>query len=78
MHQRDLRRQHLGDAKLDQCVRLPAANLHERPRAGDKLTDSLYKFLGFGLIAVFVNVFHTILDFLDFDLPNNNNCRQPS
>ena len=34
VHQLDLRRQQLVDAELDDGVRLPAADLHERPRAG--------------------------------------------
>ena len=36
MHQRDLLRQHPVDARLDQRVRLPAADLHDRPRPGHR------------------------------------------
>src|ERR1019366_2750097 len=58
--QRDIPRQQVFQAALDDGVSLPAADLHDRPRAGYSLPDLLRQLLGSFLIAIFTEEFHRV------------------
>ncbi|OPZ83305.1 MAG: hypothetical protein BWY76_02334 [bacterium ADurb.Bin429] len=58
VHQRDRRRQQRIYAELDDGVRLPPADFHDRPRAGDQPGQRIGVPAGGVGVAVFVHVFH--------------------
>ena len=58
VHQRDLRRQHPVDPGLDQRVRLPAADLHDRPRPRHRPFDGGQQFAGIAFVPVFIYEAH--------------------
>src|SRR5664280_2625974 len=58
VHERDLGREHSVDAGPEERVRLPAADLHERPRAGHARADRADESLRVLLAAVLVHEAH--------------------
>ena len=56
MDELDLVREQLVDAELDECVGLAPADLHDRPRPGDRGPDRLEIATRLGLVAVLVNL----------------------